>query len=193
MSLMDAIFTPSQANVWRWIFGSPERSFHLSELRRLTGLSSASLQREVNRLADAHLVSTQKVGNLRCFKANPDSPIFNELVSLTRKTLGVSSQLQKALLPHAEQLQWAGLFGSVAKSSDSANSDIDVMLVGDNLRLSDVFEWLAPAEAALGRKINPTCYSRSEFNARRHEEGTFVHQVLTQPLLTLTGDLNGPG
>lgn len=193
MSLMDAIFTPSQASVWRWIFGSPERSFHLSELRRLTGLSSASLQREMNRLANAHLVSTQKVGNLRCFKANPDSPVFNELVSLTRKTLGVASQLQKALLPHAEQLQWAGLFGSVAKSSDSANSDIDVMLVGDNLRLSDVFEWLAPAEAALGRKINPTCYSRSEFNARRHEEGTFVHQVLTQPLLTLTGDLNGPG
>ncbi|PUE09748.1 transcriptional regulator [Limnohabitans sp. T6-20] len=193
MSLMDAIFTPSQASVWRWIFGSPERSFHLSELRRLTGLSSASLQREVNRLADAHLVSTQKIGNLRCFKANPDSPVFNELVSLTRKTLGVSSQLQKALLPHAEQLQWAGLFGSVAKNSDSASSDIDVMLVGDDLRLSDVFEWLAPVEAALGRKINPTCYSRSEFNDRRNEEGSFVHQVLAQPLLTLTGDLNGPG
>lgn len=192
MSLMNALFTPSQASVWQLVFGSPERSFHLSELRRLTGLSSASLQREMNRLADAHLVSTEKIGNLRCFKANPDSPVFGELVSLTRKTMGIPKQLQEVLLPYAERLQWAGLFGSVAKNTDTVNSDVDVMLVGDDLRLSEVFEWLAPAEAALGRKINPTCYSRSEFKARRHETGSFVQQVLTQPVLTLSGDLNGP-
>ena len=191
MSLISALFTDSQARVWRWVFGSPERSFHLNELRRLTGLGSASLQRELNRLADADLLTVQKVGNLRCFQANPASPVYAELLSLTQKTLGVTAQLQKALQPHAYRLMAAILFGSVAKKTDTANSDVDVMLVGDALRLGEVLEWLAPVEALTGRKINPVCYSRSEFDLRRQEEGSFVQKVLAQPWVALAGDVNG--
>ena len=70
MSLASALFTESQSRLYPWLFGQPERSFHLSELRRLTGLGSASLQRELNRLAAAGLVHAERVGNLRRFQAN---------------------------------------------------------------------------------------------------------------------------
>jgi predicted nucleotidyltransferase len=191
MSLIQALFTDSQARVWQWVFGLPERSFHLSELRRLTGLGSASLQRELNRLADAGLLQTERVGNLRCFKANADSPVYSELVALTAKTLGVSAQLQKVLQPLAGRLQWVGVYGSVAKKTDKAGSDVDVMLVGDDLRLSEVLDCLAPLERSLGRKINPACYSRAEFFKRREQDGSFVQQVLAQPVVTLMGSLDG--
>ena len=187
MTISSALFTDSQSRVWGWIFGQPERAYHLSELRRLTGLGSASLQRELNRLAAAGLVDVQAVGNLRCFQANPNSPVYAELVALTRKTLGTVPQLRDALQALLPSLQSAWVYGSVAKQTDIAQSDIDVMLVGEGFQLSQVLEALEPAEAQLGRKINPSCYSPKEFERRRAEPDSFVQQVLSQPVLPLIG------
>ena len=188
MSIAAALFSDSQSRVFRWLFGQPERSYHLSELRRLTGLGSASLQRELNRLADVGLVRTERVGNLRRFQANPQSPIYDELIGLARKTLGVQPMLREALLPLAPDLQAAWIYGSVAKKSDTAASDIDVMLVGKNLLLGKVLELLMPLEAQLGRKINPTCFTPAEFKRRRAQPDSFVNRVLAQPILPLMAD-----
>ena len=192
MSIATAIFSESQARVFRWLFGQPERSYHLSELCRLTGLGSASLQRELNRLADAGLVRSERIGNLRRFQANPQSPVFGELVGLTRKTLGVVPMLAEALLPLVPSLQAAWVYGSVAKQTDTAQSDIDVMLVGENLSLSSILELLIPLESQLGRKINPSCYTPAEFERRRAEPDSFVNRVLAQPILPLIGDAHEP-
>ena len=188
MTISSAIFTDSQSRLYAWLFGQPDRAYHLNELRRLTGLGSASLQRELNRLATAGLVDTQAVGNLRRFQANPQSPVFAELVALTRKTLGMVPVLRHALQPLMPNLQSAWLYGSVAKQTDTANSDIDVMLVGKDLLLSQVLAALEPAEAQLGRKINPSCYSLQLFERRRAEPDSFVNRVLSQPTLALIGD-----
>ena len=113
MSIATALFSDSQARVYRWLFGQPNRSFHLSELRRLTGLGSASLQRELRKLADSGLVNSERVGNLRCFRANPRSPVLRELVTLTRKTLGLEPMLSDALAPLVPRLRAAWVFGDV--------------------------------------------------------------------------------
>lgn len=194
MSISTALFTDSQARVYRWLFGQPEREFHLNELRRLTGLGSASLQREVNRLANAGLVTSERLGNLRRFRANPGSPVFNELVALARKLLGAETVLVEALVALTPRIKGAWIYGSYAKDSDTAQSDIDVMLIGNRLTLSRVLEVLAPAEEALGRKVNPTLYTTAEFAKRRAEPDSFVNRVLDQPVVPLTGNLHeSPG
>jgi DNA-binding transcriptional ArsR family regulator len=185
MSIATALFSDSQSRVIQWLFGQPERSYHLSELRRLTGLGSASLQRELNKLAEAQLVNSERVGNLRRFQANPKSPVYNELIALTQKTLGVVPMVREALQPLASDLK------AVAKGTDTAKSDIDVLLVGNNLTLTKVLELLVPLESQLGRKINPTCFTPTEFNRRVREPGSFVKRILAQPLLPLIGDLIG--
>jgi predicted nucleotidyltransferase len=190
MSIANTLFTDSQSRVFRWLFGQPDRTFHLSELRRLTTLGSASLQRELNRLTDSGLIASERVGNLRCFHANPQSPVFGELVSLTRKALGIEPLLRDALLPLTPTIQAAFIYGSVAKQTDNAQSDIDVMLVGEDLLLSSILELLLPLETQLGRKINPTCYTSGEFGRRRAEADSFVSRVLAQPILPLVGDVN---
>ena len=115
MTLASALFTDSQSRLFSWLFGQPQRTYHLNELRRLTGLGSASLQRELNRLAAAGLVDAQAVGNLRRFQANPQSPVYAELVALTRKTLGTVPVLRDALASLQPGLQAAWVYGSVAK------------------------------------------------------------------------------
>ncbi len=193
MSIASALFTDSQARVLRWLFGQPERSFHLSELRRLTGLGSASLQRELNRLAEAGLVHAERVGNQRRFQVNPQSPVFDELIALIRKTLGFEPMLREALQPLASRLQAAWIYGSVARQSDTAQSDIDLMLVGKQLRLADILELLIPLETQLGRKINPTCYTPREFESRLAEPDSFVNRILAQPTVPLIGTIREPG
>lgn len=192
MSIGSAIFSESQSRLFLWLFGQPERSYHLSELRRLTGLGSASLQRELNRLVAAGLVHSERVGNLRRFQANPKSPVFTELVGLTRKTLGMEPLLREALQPLQANIHAAWIYGSVAKQTETAHSDIDLMLVGEHLTLGEVLECLLPLEAELGRKINPSCYTPDEFERRRAEPDSFVNRVLAQPVLPLIGGDDEP-
>jgi predicted nucleotidyltransferase len=190
MSIADALFSESQARLFRWLFGQPARSFHLSELRRLTGLGSASLQRELRKLTNAGLVSSERIGTLRRFQANPKSPVLSELVALTRKTLGLEPMLREALSPLLPRLRAAWIYGSVAKQTDTASSDIDLMVIGDDLTLGEVLEHLLPVEAELGRKINPPCYSSAEFERRRAEPDSFVSRVLAHPIVSLIGEVD---
>ena len=184
MSIASALFSDSQSRVYAWLFGQPERTYHFSELLRLTGLGSASLQRELRRLAEAGLVRSERVGNAQ-------SPVFDELVALTRKALGTVPLLRAALAPLQPRLQAAWVYGSVARQADKADSDVDIMLVGNDLLLSEVLDVLVPLEPQLGRKINPTCYTPLEFAQRRTEPDSFVNRVLLQPTLALIGDADG--
>lgn len=188
MSLASALFSDSQARLFRWVFGQPDRSFHVSELLRLTGLGSASLQRELRKLAAAGLLTSERVGNLRRVRANPESPVLAELVALTRKTLALEPMLRDALTPLVPRLRAAWIYGSVAKGTDTSASDVDLMVVGDDLALGDVLENTIPLEADLGRKINATLYSTAEFRRRRNERESFVHRVLEQPTIALIGE-----
>ena len=191
MSISAALFSDSQARVFRWLFGQPERSYHLNELLRLTGLGSASLQRELGKLAAAGLVRSEKVGNLRRFQANTESPVYEELAALTRKTLGAQPLLQEALEPIKEKLDLAFIYGSIAKGTDTAKSDVDVMVVGNDLLLSEVLKLLLPVESQLGRKINPTLFTPAEYKRRRVQKNSFLNRVLAQPVIPLIGEALG--
>ena len=191
MSISAALFSDSQARVFRWLFGQPGRSYHLNELLRLTGLGSASLQRELGKLAAAGLVRSEKVGNLRRFQANTESPVYEELVGLTRKTLGAQPLLQEALEPIKEKLDLAFIYGSIAKGTDTAKSDVDVMVVGNDLLLSEVLKLLLPVESQLGRKINPTLFTPAEYKRRRAQKNSFLNRVLARPVIPLIGEALG--
>jgi predicted transcriptional regulator len=65
------------------------------------------------------------------------------------------------------------------------SSDIDVMLVGLDLTLAEVLQHLESAEEALGRKVNPTCYTPQEFEQRRATPDSFVYKVLSQPTIDI--------
>jgi DNA-binding transcriptional ArsR family regulator len=83
--LADALFTATQQRVLGLLFGEPERSFYTSELIDRTGAGSGAVQRELKRLAESGLVTVRRIGNQKHYQANPDSPVFEELCSITRK------------------------------------------------------------------------------------------------------------
>jgi predicted nucleotidyltransferase len=189
MSNAYALFTQPQSKVLEWVFGQPERWYHIQELIRLTSLASASLQREIKRLHMAGLVVEERIGNLRRVRANPDSPVFADLANLVRKTLGAVPAIADALRPLVSRLQVALVFGSVAKGTDHAGSDVDVLLVSSSVQLGEVLGVLLPLEAQLGRRMEVKLYTPSEFNARRAETGSVVQRILAGPIEVLHGSV----
>ncbi len=156
VSLANALFTTTQQRVLGLLFGQPQRSFFATELIALTGSGSGAVQRELHRLAASGLVTVTRVGNQKHFQANPSSPVFKELRSLVIKTIGLADPIRHALAPLAEKIDLALLYGSVPKGTDTAGSDIDLLVVADELSLEELFAVLADVETSLDRKINPT-------------------------------------
>ena len=184
----DALFTKTQQRVLGLLYGKPEQSYYLNEIVRLAAVGKGSVNRELGKLCAAGLLTVSRQGNQNHYQANANNPIFNELKAITQKTFGVVDIIKAALVPLLPQLNCAFIYGSVAQGTEHAGSDIDLMLVGDDMSYSEVMELLAPAEKQLGRTINPTLYTVAEFTDRKNSHQPFITRVMEQPKLWLVGD-----
>lgn len=188
-----ALFSPSLQKILALLFVRVDEAFYVNEIIRLTGLGSATVQRELQRLDTAGLISSTRVGNLRRFQANHDHPVYAELHSLVQKSFGLTGVLQTAIEPLLPSLRCAFVYGSIARGAETAVSDIDVMLIGDTISYGAALSTFSTAEQKLGRKINPTLYTPAEFRKRQQEQQHFLMRVLEQPKLFLMGDEDALG
>ena len=185
--LADALFTTVQQRVLGLLFGQPDRRFQSSEIIRLAGSGTGAVHRFLTRLAEAHLVSVTRTGNQKHYRANRESPIFAELHGLALKTSGLVGPIMEALRRHAEAIQAAFIYGSVAKGPDTASSDIDLMIVSDSLTYPDAVEALQVAESLLSRPIHPNVLTLAEWRARVAEPDSFAARIAAGPRLFVTG------
>ncbi len=187
LSLSEALFTTTQQKVLGLLFGKPDQSFYANEIARWAQVGKGSLMRELERLQQAGVLTLTRQGNQTHYQANPDCPIYAELLGIARKTFGIAEPLREALQPFAEQITWAFVYGSIAKGSANASSDIDLMLIGEGLYYGEVMERLMPLEEQLGRVLNPTLYTPGDWAAKRAAENSFVVRVAQQDKINLMG------
>lgn len=187
-----ALFTATQQRLLSLLFGQPARSFLASELIRLTGSGSGAVQRELKRLVSSGLITVTRLGRQKHHQANPDSPVFPELLGLVRKTVGLAEPIREALEPLVDRIKLALIYGSVAKGVDGADSDIDLLVVGNEVMLEDLYSVLSPVEAALDRQVSPTLYTEQEFAERKVAGSAFLKRVLEGETLLLVGTLDEP-
>ena len=181
----DALFTKTQQQVLGLLYGNPDRSYYLNEVVRLAGMGKGTVRRELEKLTSSGLLMVSRQGNQNHYQANKSCPIFAELKIIIQKTFGVVGVLQTALDNLLPELEQAFIYGSIAKGSEHNQSDIDLMLVGENLRYGEVMELLANAEQQLGRTINPTLYTPQDFRKRVEAKQSFITRVMEQPRLWL--------
>ncbi len=179
----DALFTKTQQRVLGLLYGKSEQSFYLNELVRLAGMGKGAVSRELIKLTAAGLLTVVRQGNQSHYQANPETPIFSELKAIIQKTFGVVGVLQMALATLLPQLDLVFVYGSVAKGREHAKSDIDILLVGDDLSYEQVMTLLEYAEQQLGRTINPTLYDPQEFKTRMDAKQSFITRIMAQPKL----------
>jgi len=185
--LADALFTTTQQRLLALLYGQPERSFFASELIQLTRSGSGAVQRELKRFASSGLVSVTPLGRQKHYQANPDCPVFEEVSGIVRKTLALAEPIRRALEPLAARIRLALVYGSVVEGTDTAGSDVDLLVVADGVMLEELYAALSPVETGLARRISPTLYTSAEFDERRAAGNPFVTNVLAGEHIVLIG------
>lgn len=187
MSLAHFLLGQSRSAVLSTLFLRPEAALHVRELARLTGVSPGSLHRDLRNLAEMGLLLRQETGRQVYYRANPQCPIYDELTGLLRKTAGLVDVIREALLPLADKVEMAFVYGSMARGEEHVHSDVDVMLVGD-LEFSEVVLALSDTQTTLRREVNPTVLSRAEFEDKLLQSDSFVAQVWRGSKLWVMGE-----
>ena len=186
-SLSDALFSKVQQRVLALIFSHPERSFYTSEIVRNVDSGVGAVERELSKLEGSALVSTERIGNQKHYRANQASPIFEELRGLVEKTVGLAEPIKKSLEPYADAIKSAFVYGSVAKGADTAHSDIDLMVIGDDLNYSDLYTAAQNVESKLRRKVHPLFLSPEDWHRKTSDKGSVFSKISHSPKLFIIG------
>ncbi len=186
---LSCLFGKTKRSILALLYGHADESFHLRKILRLTGVSPGAGQRELARLSGAGIISRTLKNSQVHFQANSGCPIFDDLKSIIMRTLGVADVLRSLLEPLSRSIDAAAVYGSIAKGTETKESDIDVLIVGD-VAFTDVTGCLGPAQAILSREINPCVMSTAEFGRRISERDHFLSSALKGALIPLMGDFD---
>jgi predicted nucleotidyltransferase len=183
-----ALFGATRRAVLRILFGRCDERFYFRQIVRAAQLGTGAVQRELLHLWNAGIVSRTTCGVQTYYRANSECPIFGELRGLVLKTFGVAEVLRAALRPLESGIDVAFIYGSVASGTETAASDVDVMVVGGRVSLDDVVAAFAHAQRDLGREVNPSVFRTAEFCRKLAAGQHFLTSVVAAARVFLIGD-----
>jgi len=188
-SVGSVLFSRTRASVLKLLLGHPDERFYTRQIIRAVGDASGAARRELKSLTDAGILLREREGRQVYYRANPDCPVFPELVSLVRKTVGLVDVLRTAVATLGERVTVAFVYGSVARGAETSTSDVDLMVIGE-ATFGDVVDAVAPAQAMLGREINPSVYGQAEIRQRLGEGAHFLSSVMRESKLFVIGGVD---
>ena len=184
--LIDFIFSPYRRQMLAVLFLRPDEQFHVRQLERLTGISAGSLHRELKAMAIAGLLRRESQGNQVLYQAERECPIYEELASIFRKTVGLAMVLRDGLLKLADRIDIAFVFGSMATGKQHADSDLDLCVLGD-VELFDVVKALGSVQDNIRREINPVVMSTARYIDQLAEHDRFIERLDGEPKIYVMG------
>ena len=146
-----------------------------------------AVQRELKKLSEAGIIRRIVLGRQVYYQANPECPVYAELRNIVVKTVGVGDVLRAALVPLADRIKVAFLFGSLVRGGQRSSSDVDVMVVGD-VSFAEVVSALGRVQETIRREINPLIYPPEEFRSKLSEDHHFLKRALEGSKFFLIGD-----
>ncbi len=150
-------------------------------------MGHGTISRELDKLVAAGLLTVSRTGNQNHYQADSTNPVYNELLGIVKKTFGIADEIRHALRPYVKQIELAFIYGSIAKSSETASSDIDLLVVSESLSYADLMNVLIVAEKSLGRPVNPSIYTIEQIKTRLKENNAFISRVMVQPKIWIKG------
>jgi len=178
-----------RAKILGWLFTHPDESFFVRQIALILKEDPTNVSREMAKLEDLGILKSKRNGNLKHFQTNPDCSFFKELKGLVLKTTGVAGQIRGSLDKLAG-IEYAFIYGSYAKGEERADSDVDLLIIGD-VDMDRLDSNLGKLEKTLGREINYVLYSMEEFKSKKKAKDGFLMDVLRGKKIMLVGAENG--
>jgi len=187
LPVADVLFGKTRQAVLAILFGNPGRAYYTREIMHAADSGGSQVQRELEQLTRAGLITRTPRANQVYFQANEAASIYPELVALVAKTFALGDYFRMALVPYATRIQSAFIYGSVARGEHHATSDVDLMIVGDVL-LSDLDRALHEVEKKISRPVSATVMDLKEYVRRRKAKDPFLQTILREPKIFLIGN-----
>lgn len=167
-------------------FTNPDQEYFSRQLERLSGIFVGNLQKELIKMEMANLLESRRLGKLKLYKLNTKHPLYPELKSVVAKTVGIE-EIIRAGLSKLKGIKTTCIYGSFARGTEQAVSDIDLLILG-NVDEKPLIHTIKSLEDQLQREINYTLYSPADWKKRKAAKDSFVIEVLKQPVITLLGE-----
>lgn len=168
-----------------WLFTHSDEDFYVRELEKTLKEDSTNISRELKNLHNLGILIQNTIRHLKYYRVNKKSPFYSELRSLILKTTGAAGSIQEKLM-ELKGINYAFIFGSVAKDTENIASDIDLIVVG-KMNLDLLNDLISKVEADLKREINYTCYTNEEFEDKIAAKDGFLRNVLKDKKIMLIG------
>jgi predicted nucleotidyltransferase len=178
-----------RAKILGWLFTHPDESFFVRQMALILKEDPTNVSREMAKLEELGILRSKRNGNLKHFQANRECPFFEELKGLVLKTTGVAGRV-RASLDKLAGIEFAFIYGSYAKREEKADSDVDLLIIGD-VDMDRLDSNLGKLEKTLGREINYVLYSMEEFKSKKKAKDGFLMDVLSGKKIMVVGAENG--
>lgn len=194
--MLDLLFgSKLRAKVLGWLMMHPDGRYFVRQLTSILKEDSTNVSRELRKLATSGILTSKKEGRQKYYQVNQACPVFAELRGLVLKTTGLADVLKSALEPLTRRISVAFVHGSFARGDVKADSDVDVIVVGD-VSFGDVVTAFHTVQERMQREINPVVYSGGEFRKKLRQGHHFLTEIQDTPKMFLVGgdrDLRGLG
>jgi predicted nucleotidyltransferase len=186
MDLLSQLFLSEiRAALFRLFFGPSTGRLYRAEIIARFEFAGRSVEEELEKLVRLELLHTTKDGNRRYYEVNRAHPLYPELRGIVLKNGGLRDVLAGAL--KGAKVEHAFVFGSIAAGTETAESDVDLMVIGAATH-RQAASGLRRASETLAREINPHFFAVEEFFARLAKRDHFLGDVMAKPKLFIVGD-----
>lgn len=177
--MLKNLFSSSiRADVLSLLLNSPDEQFYIREIAELLRKNPSGVKRELDNLEKMGIVVSEKVANLKYFRANKESPLFSELKNLITKSLGLPGALKAVL--RAAGAKIAFLYGPYAEGLNV--NTVNLFVIGAQ---SSLTKELKDIEKRFDRKINCMIIDEDEYKLKRKRGDSNLKKLLSDKRITL--------
>jgi len=173
-------------DILKLFFKDQEKEYYFREIAKKINKEPSYCQKYLDNLVEDEILLDKRRGNMRFFRLNKEHPLYEEIKSIISKTIGLENEWKK-LIDKLDNVEYAFVFGSIAKGTENSNSDVDLMLIGD-INQDAFTSALSSIEGKIAREINYHIYSNQEIIKKIKEKDGFVSNIFLSPIIKLKGN-----
>lgn len=164
--------------ILNYFFINPHENLYVNELLRKLHLDKRNLVKKIRQLEAEGILAHETIGNLKLYSINKEYPLYDEYRKIIMATIGFEERLRRSL-KHMKGIKEAYIYGSYAKDTMDAHSDIDLLVVGDEGAIT-LQKRLSKLQKEFGREINAVNMDEAEFKRRVKGKDSFIIGLLKQ-------------
>lgn len=165
----------------------PDTEYYGRELSDMLHTSPRAVHVELGNLESIDLIRRRISGRQHYYSANRQHPLFGDLQNMFRKTIGLKDVLAEVLQQFSDDILYAFIYGSFASGNFTAESDIDLIIIGD-VKSRKISGALLKAGKSLEREINFSVFTEREFMNRLKDRDHFITRIIEEPMMFLVGE-----